>query len=94
MDGNTNILSFILVLFNLIHFIIVPIILFFVEYILAKKASKFAIILPTITLFISIFLGAFYILISAIMFLIWYLVKKSVEKKLSEIDKMNIQDLD
>jgi hypothetical protein len=93
MDGN-NTLSFMIGLFNLINFIIIPIILFFVEYILAKKASKFAIILPTMALFISIFLGAFYILISAIMFLIWHLVKKSAEKKLSEIDKMNIQDLD
>lgn len=94
MEGNTSSVLVLLVLVSFIQFIIVPTILFIAEYFLAKKSSKFAIVLPIITLFISIFLGVIYILISAIMFAIWYLVKKSIEKKLSEINKMNIQDLD
>ena len=94
MDGNTSAVLFIMVLLVFIQFIIVPIILFGIEYFLSKKSSKFAVILPTIILFISIFLGIVYILVSVIMFAIWYLVKKSKEKKLSEIIKMNIQDLD
>lgn len=77
-------------------FMIVPLILFYIEYRLAKIHSRMAIILPVVILCFSVIVP-FVAITSIIMFVI-YFVEKYLEKekreKLSEIEKMNIQDLE
>ncbi len=76
--------------------IIIPLILFYIEYRLAKQQSKLAIVLPTIVLCFAIIMPIS-VLISIIMFAIYYTVnymRKQKLDKMSEIDKMNIQDLE
>ncbi|MDD4047156.1 MAG: hypothetical protein WCR90_05750 [Sedimentibacter sp.] len=75
---------------------IIPLILFYIEYRLAKQQSKLAIILPTIVLCFAIIMPI-NVLTSIIMFVINYVVnymRKEKSDKMSEIDKMNIQDLE
>jgi hypothetical protein len=75
---------------------IIPLILFYIEYMLAKRQSKLAIILPTIVLCFAIIMPI-NVLTSIIMFVIYYVVnymRKEKSDKMSEIDKMNIQDLE
>lgn len=76
--------------------IIIPAVLFFVEYKLAKKQSRMAVILPVIVLcfaVIILYFAIYAVIMFAIYFLVKYLEKERLEK-LSEIDKMNIQDLE
>lgn len=75
---------------------IIPLILFFIEYKLAKQQSKLAIILPTVVLCFAVIMPIIAIT-SIIMFVIYIVVKyleKEKQNKVSEIDKMNIQDLE
>ncbi len=74
----------------------IPLVLFFVEYMLAKKQSKLAVILPTIVLCFAVILPIVAIT-AIIMFVIYFVVRhleKEKQEKMSEIEKMNIQDLD
>jgi len=84
------------VTFILIVLMIIPLILFFIEYSLAKQQSILAVILPTIVLCFAIIIPIFAVT-SIIMFVINYVVKyleKEKQGKISEIEKMNIQDLE
>ncbi|MDF2948067.1 MAG: hypothetical protein K0R07_77 [Sedimentibacter sp.] len=84
------------VLFALAFFMIVPFILFFIEYRLAKIQSRMAIILPVVILCFAVIVPMVAIT-SIIMFVIYYVVKyleKEKQEKLTELEKMNIQDLD
>lgn len=75
---------------------LIPLALFFVEYKLAKANSKYAIILPVVVLCFAIIIPPT-IITSIIMFVIYFVMKhleKERQEKLSEIDKMNIQDLE
>ena len=74
----------------------IPLILFYIEYRLAIKGSKLAIILPTIVLCFAVIMPIVAIT-SIVMFVIYFVVKyleKEKKDKMSEIDKMNIQDLE
>ncbi|PKM49667.1 MAG: hypothetical protein CVV02_15060 [Firmicutes bacterium HGW-Firmicutes-7] len=80
----------------LMTLMIIPLVLFFVEYLLAKKQSKLAVILPVVVLCFAVLIP-FIAITSIIMFVIYFVVKyldKEKQEKLSEIDKMNIQDLE
>lgn len=84
------------VLVAFITLMIIPFVLFFIEYRLAKKQSKLAIILPTVVLCFAVLLP-FIAIPSIVMFVINFVVKyldKEKQEKLSEIEKMNIQDLE
>jgi len=84
------------VTFILIVLMIIPLILFYIEYKLAKQQSILAVILPTIVLCFAIIIPIFAVT-SIIMFVINYVVKyleKEKQGKMSEIEKMNIQDLE
>lgn len=73
-----------------------PIILFIIEYRLAKKESKFAIILPVIVMCFAVIIPIIAIT-GIIMFVIYFVVKngeKERKEKISELEKMNIQDLE
>lgn len=77
-------------------FIGIPLILFYIEYKLAMQGSKLAIILPTIVLCFAVIMPIVAIT-SIVMFVIYFVVKyleKEKKDKMSEIDKMNIQDLE
>ncbi|WMJ76075.1 MULTISPECIES: hypothetical protein [unclassified Sedimentibacter] len=83
-------------LFALIVLLIIPFTLFYVEYRLAKAQSKLAVILPVVVLCFSVIMPIV-ALTGIIMFVIYFVVKyleKEKKNKLSEIDKMNIQDLE
>lgn len=81
---------------TLIVLMIVPLILFFVEYHLARKQNKVAVILPVVVLCFAVIIPPVAIT-SIIMFVIYFVIKhleKEKQGKLSEIEKMNIQDLE
>ena len=81
---------------GLLLFIIIPLLLFICEVILAKKGSKLAVILPVIVLCFAVILGYYPIIIAAVMAVIYLAVnhlKKIKDNQNSEIDKMNINDL-
>ncbi len=82
--------------FILIIILALPIILFFMQYKLCKKKSKWALILPTIVAGFSILVGYYTIILASVMFLMYFVsmhLEKENENKLSEIEKMNIKDL-
>lgn len=84
------------VLIALIVLMIIPLILFLMEYRLAKSQSRMAVILPVVVLWFSVII-LYAAIISAIMFVIYFVVKyleKEKQKKLSELEKMNIHDLE
>ena len=86
-----------IVTFILVGIILIPALLFCFEFYLCKKNSKFALILPIITACFFILVGFYALIISAIMFGIYFIMKHIGEKnqtKQSELDKMNIQDLE
>lgn len=75
----------------------IPIALFVIEALLAIKKSKIAIILPVVVACFSVILGFYALMIAALMLAIYFLIKfidKEKQARLSEIKKMNIQDLD
>lgn len=77
--------------------ILIPVLLFLFEFYLCKKQSKFALVLPIITACFFVVIGFYALIISAIMFVIYFAMKhieKEQQYKQSELDKMNIQDLE
>lgn len=75
----------------------IPIALFVIEALLSIKKSKIAIILPVVVACFSVILGFYALMIAALMLAIYFLIKfidKEKQARLSEIQKMNIQDLD
>lgn len=83
--------------FMIFAIILVPVLLFAFEFYLCKKKSKFALVLPTIAACCFLLVGFYAIIISAIMFGIYLVVKhmdKEAQSKQSELDKMNILDLE
>ncbi len=82
--------------FMIIIFLALPIILFFMQYKLCKKKSKWALILPTIVASFSALVGYYTLILSAVMFLMYFVNEKLEKEKQSiksEIEKMNIEDL-
>lgn len=77
--------------------IIIPILLFIFQFYLCKNNSKFALILPTIVACFFIFFGFLALIVSGIMFLIYFIMKhlqKETQVIQSDLEKMNIQDLE
>ncbi len=63
---------------------------------MSKRNSKIAIILPIIIACFFVILGFYAVIIAAIMYGIYFVVQyveKDKQSKLSEIEKMNIEDL-
>lgn len=82
---------------SLIWVLFISVLLFALQFLLCKRTSKGAIILPLIVACFFIILGLYALFIAAIMFGIYFVmryIEKEKERKLSEIEKMNIQDLD
>ncbi len=76
--------------------IILPAIFFTIQFYLCKKKSNFALIFPVITACFFVILGYYALIMTGIMFLIYFVMKhldKLKEAKNSEIKKMNIEDL-
>ncbi|MEG1500589.1 MAG: hypothetical protein RR396_01385 [Clostridiales bacterium] len=76
--------------------ITLPVILFIIEYFLAKNKNRAAMILPMIVACFFAIAGFYALIIGAIMFainLIMQHIDKEKQAKLSEIEKMNIEDL-
>ena len=65
----------------------------FAEYKLIKLHSKWAMYLPIIVFAFSIIFGLYTVIISAVMFIIYYINNKNNKNINDEIDKMNKQDL-
>lgn len=82
---------------NILIFIIgVPIISFGLEFFFCRINSKVAVILPIVMACFFVVLGFYALIIAAIMFGIYFVMrylKKEKQVKLSEIEKMNIEDL-
>lgn len=77
--------------------ILIPVLLFLLEFYFCKKQLKFALTLPIITACFFVVFGFYALIISAIMFVIYFVMKhiqKEQQYKQSELDKMNIQDLE
>lgn len=81
-------------IYALIMFICIPIVCFFTEYKLIKSNSKWAMYLPIIVLALSILFGLYTVIISAVMFIMYYINNKNNKNINDEIDKMNKQDLE
>ena len=82
--------------FIIFGIILIPALLFIFEFYLCKKKSKFALVLPIISACFFVIIGFYALIISAIMFGIYFIMKhieKEKKDKQSELDKMNIQDL-
>ncbi len=76
--------------------VVIPIILIFVQWYLCKKSSKLALILPLIVACFTVIVGFLALGLSAVMFLIYFVhnhLEKQKRSRLSEIEKMNIEDL-
>lgn len=84
----STILMFVLVL--------VPLLLFVLEFFLCKRHAKAALILPVVVACLVVFVGFYAWMVAAVLIAI-YLVMRYIEKerqsKLSEMQKMNIEDL-
>lgn len=77
--------------------LVVPLLLLILEFFLCKKKSNLAFALPIVVACFFVFLGFYALIIALIMFIIYFAMKyieKENQKKRSEIEKMNIQDLD
>ena len=83
--------------FTLFGMILIPALLFVFEFYLCKQKSKIALIFPIIVACFFVLIGFYALIISAIMFGIYFVMKhidNENQSKQSELDKMNIQDLD
>ena len=81
----------------LLMIVLIPVLLFILEFYLCKKDSKWALIIPMVVACFFILLGFYAVIISGTMFGIYFVyrqIEKDKQSKKSEIDKMNIQDLD
>lgn len=80
----------------LLGIILLPTILFVLQFFLCKQNSKVALVLPIIVACFFVVIGFYAVIISAIMFAIYFVIEALEKKKKeeqSELDKMNIQDL-
>lgn len=76
--------------------IVMPMILYVVEYWLAKNQHKAALILPIVVACFMVIFGLYAIMVAAIMFVIYYIQKlkhKKASEELSELEKMRLNDL-
>ncbi|MFI3202088.1 MAG: hypothetical protein R3Y54_11325 [Eubacteriales bacterium] len=92
MESSMNVSIFVISLFTL-----VPIMLFLAELYLCKKKSQVARILPIIVACFIILVGPYAIIISAVMFGIYFTtnhIEKKKQEQQSALDKMSIQDLE
>ena len=67
-----------------------------IEYFLAKKQNKFAVWFPVVVLIVfGLVIPIYGIILCIAMYLIYFIVKQNYTRKssLSDIDKMNINDL-
>ncbi len=77
--------------------LIVPACLFFLQYRLCKKQSNFALILPIIVACFFVILGFYALIISGIMYGIYFIMKKlekDKQDKEDDVKRMTIQDLE
>ncbi len=81
-------------IYAFIMFICIPAGCFFAEYKLIKLHSKWAMYLPIIVFAFSIIFGLYTVIISAVMFIMYYINNKNNKNINDEIDKMNKQDLE
>lgn len=86
-----------MVVFIALGIVLLPALLFVFQFYLCKKNSSFALVLPIIVACFFILFGFYALIIAAIMYGI-YFVMKYVEKekcsKQNELERMNIQDLE
>lgn len=85
------------VLFIVSIVIVIPVSLFICEFLLCRRESAFALVLPIATASCFIFVGVYAFFIAAIMFGIYFIMKYMRAEKIknqSELTKMNIQDLE
>ena len=78
---------------NLILVLVISASLFALQFLLCKRNYKGAIVLPIIVACFFIILGLYAIIMAAIMFGIYFVmryIEKEKQSKLSEIEKMNI----
>ncbi len=81
----------------LVVVILLPALLALLQYYLCKKKSKIALILPIVSACVFVFVGFYAFIITGILFAIYFIVKYAENEKnnkQSELDKMNIQDLE
>lgn len=81
---------------TLIVLLLLPVLLFLFEFYLCKKKSKFVLVLPIISACFFIVIGVYALIISAILFGIYFSMKhieKEKQDKQSELNKMYMQDL-
>ncbi len=84
-------------LFIMAGMVLIPIILVSIEFYLCKKSSKMALILPIIVACFFVLLGLYALIMSAILFAIYFIMNHIKKEKLNdsnELNKMNIQDLE
>lgn len=82
--------------FMVVIMILLPVILFGMEFYLCKKKSKAALVLPIVTACFFVLFGFYALGLSGILFGIYFVMKHldtAKESKRTELDKMNIQDL-
>lgn len=72
---------------------IVPLVLFYIQWKLSRKDSKAALILPTVVACFFPLFGTHFLFVSGILFLIYYITTKNLKEQVSELHKMNIEDL-
>lgn len=68
-----------------IFFAVISIVLFILEYFLARKLSKFAAVLPVVVLGNIIYFGMYCAFVSFVMFAIYFIVKYSNRKMASNL---------
>lgn len=81
--------------FFLIIFCTVPLLLLLLQYMLCKRKSKMALFLPLIVASFFIIFGLSALILSAIMFGIYFVMRyleKEKQATLSELEKMDIED--
>ncbi len=83
--------------FTLFSVVLISTILFALQFYLCKKGSKVSLILPTVVACFFVLIGIYALIVAGIMFGIYFIMKhirESAQSKQSELDKMNIQDLE
>ena len=77
-------------------FVVIPAALFIAEFFLARKSEKAALILPAATACFAVVLGVYPLVLAAVQLVIYFIMdrrNKKRQKQLSELEKMNLDDL-
>ncbi len=82
-----------IMIFYMLIMVVVPLALISWQYNLCKKNSKHTLVLPKIAAVLTIFFGFYFLVIALILFYMHYEKQKEKKEKVSEIRKMNIEDL-